>query len=158
MSALALRLVREVLLSGVGTLAFAVLFGVPKKHWLACAVTGGVGWAVYAVLLLVQPSAVTATLIAAVPLALLARGFAVWRRAPATVFLLCGIFPLVPGAGIYYTAYYFMRGENAICAAKGVETLKIAIALAIGIAVALGVPLPGAKKAPPSGGAASSSH
>lgn len=54
MSALALRLVREVLLSGVGTLAFAVLFGVPKKHWRFCALDGAVGWAVYSALLMVQ--------------------------------------------------------------------------------------------------------
>ncbi len=140
------KLLMQFALAGVGTLCFAVLFCVPKKHWLACAADGAVGWGVYALMLAAQPSTVVATLAAAVPLALLARVFALTRRAPATVFLLCGIFPLVPGAGIYYTAYYFMRGENEACAARGVETFKIALALALGIAVALGLPLPGGRK------------
>ena len=136
-----LRLSWECLLSGVGTLCFAVLFGVPKKHWWFCAADGAVGWVVYSARLLVLPSKVMATLLAALPLAMLARIFAITRRAPATVFLLCGIFPLVPGAGIYYTAYYFMQGQNELCAATGIETLKIAIALALGMAISLGVPL-----------------
>jgi uncharacterized membrane protein YjjB (DUF3815 family) len=140
-----LQMAVQIVLAGVGTLCFAVLFCVPKRHWLACAADGAVGWGVYSIMLLFQPSTVVATLAAAVPLALLARAFAVTRKAPATVFLLCGIFPLVPGAGIYYTAYYFMRGENEVCAAHGVETFKIALALALGIAVALGAPLPGGR-------------
>ncbi len=147
-----LRLLWEFALSGVGTLCFAVLFGVPKKHWWFCALDGAVGWAVYSALLLAQPSKVTATLLAALPLAMLARIFAIRRRAPATVFLLCGIFPLVPGAGIYYTAYYFMQGQNELCAATGVETLKVAIALALGMALALGVPLPRQRGAAPAAG------
>ena len=65
------------------------------------------------------------------------------------MFLLCGIFPLVPGAGIYYTAYYFLRGDNNLCAIRGFETLKVAVALALGIAMVCSVPLrPGEKKCP----------
>ena len=41
------------------------------------------------------------------------------RRCPATVFLISGIFALVPGAGLYYTAYYFIMGDNAMAVAKG---------------------------------------
>ena len=63
-------------------------------------------------------------------------------RAPVTVFLLTGIFPLVPGAGIYYSAYYFIQGDNALALANGISTFKIAVALAVGIALVLGIPLP----------------
>lgn len=135
-------LLLQAALAGFGTLCFAVLFCVPKKHYLACAADGAVGWAVYSLMMLVQPSTVLATLAAAVPLTLLARIFAVLRKAPVTVFLLCGIFPLVPGAGIYYTAYYFIQGNSALFSAKGAETLKIALALALGISLVLGIPLP----------------
>ena len=85
---------------------------------------------------------VSATLAASVPLALLSRWYAVKARAPATVFLLCGIFPLVPGAGIYYTAYYFVSGQMALFSAKLAEVIKVALALSVGIAVVLSVPLP----------------
>jgi len=133
-------LLLQVLAAGVGTLCFAVLFCVPPKQYLACACVGAVAWLCYSLLLVVQPSTVVATLVATLPLTLLARVFSIVRKAPVTVFLLCGIFPLVPGAGIYYTAYYFIHGDTAAFAAKGAETLKIAGALAIGISLVLGIP------------------
>ena len=82
------------------------------------------------------------TLLAVLPLTALSRLFAITHRAPVTLFLLCGIFPLVPGAGIYYTAYYFIRNDQRLCTNKGVETIKIAVAIALGIAVVCSIPLP----------------
>ena len=86
--------------------------------------------------------AFAASLLAVIPLTLLARILAMTLRAPVTVFLLTGIFPLVPGAGIYYTAYYFIQGENALSLANGISTFKVAVALAVGIALVLGLPMP----------------
>lgn len=125
------------------TVCFAVIFQVPRRHYLPCGVTGAVGWLCYLAGSQVWGfTAPAATLLAAVPLAALARWFAVRRKAPATVFLLCGIFPLVPGAGIYHTACHFLRDERALFAAAGGETAKIALALTLGIALVFGVPLP----------------
>lgn len=140
------RLLLEVFVSFVGTCCFAVVFCVPRRHYVPCGVTGAVGWLVYSLMMLVQPSTVMATLVAAIPLTALARIFAITRKAPVTVFLLTGIFPLVPGAGIYYTAYNFIHGNTAGFAAKGIETIKIACALAISISLVLGVPLPKRKR------------
>ncbi len=125
------------------TVCFAVIFQAPRRHMPACGVTGAVGWLAY--LLAAQAwglAAPAATLLAALPLAAAARWFAVRHKAPATVFLLCGIFPLVPGAGIYHTACHFLRDERALFAASGGETVKIALALALGIALVFSVPLP----------------
>ncbi len=136
----------QLLVSGVATLCFGVLFAVPARHYLYCAATGAAGWMVYWLLTEPRPglgfSPAIASLLAVLPLAALARLFAIWRKAPITIFLFGGIFPLVPGAGIYYTAYYFIRGENSLAFNRGVETFKIAVALALGIAVVLSVPLP----------------
>ena len=49
----------------------------------------------------------------------------------------------MPGAGIYYTAYYFLQGEQELFASKGGETFKVALALALGIALVCSLPLPG---------------
>ena len=65
-----------------------------------------------------------------------------WRKTPVTVFLICGIFPLVPGAGIYYTAYYFIMGDNAMALSKGIETIKIAVAIALAIVFVFSMPNP----------------
>ncbi len=137
---------RDIFLAGLGTFCFAVLFCVPRQHYLVCALNGALAWAVYLFALCLHPSAVVATLCASIPLTAFARIFAVRQKAPVTVFLFSGIFPLVPGATLYYTAYYFMHGENLLCLEKGIETLKVAIALAIGISIVLGIPLPKRRK------------
>jgi uncharacterized membrane protein YjjB (DUF3815 family) len=57
-----------------------------------------------------------------------------------TIFLICGIFPLVPGAGIYYTGYNFFMGLDELALDKGLETIKIAVAIALGIGIVLSLP------------------
>lgn len=137
-----MNILLSTLYASLGTLCFAVLFHVPQRHYIRCAAVGGVGWLVYLLAMALGAGCVSATLAASVPLALLSRWYAVKARAPATVFLLCGIFPLVPGAGIYYTAYYFVSGQMALFSAKLAEVIKVALALSVGIAVVLSVPLP----------------
>ncbi|MFR3227054.1 MAG: threonine/serine exporter family protein [Blautia massiliensis (ex Durand et al. 2017)] len=123
------------------TVSFGLTFRVPTRHYLACGLTGAVGWLTYVVCsTLFAMSAPVATLVAALPLTICARLFAVRHKAPISLFLLCGIFPLVPGAGIYYTAYYFLRDDRTLFVNKGVETLKIAVALALGITLVCSIP------------------
>lgn len=122
------------------TVGFAVLVNALPREFVWAGVTGAVGWGCYWLYLQWQPSVAVASLLASLMLALLSRVFSVVRRCPATVFLISGIFALVPGAGIYYTAYYFIMGDNAIAVAKGVETFKIAVALAVGIVLVLALP------------------
>ena len=126
------QLAAQFFLAGAGTLSFAVLFACPRRTLPCCALVGAVGWFVYEL----------AVLYGADPLTLVSRLFAILLKTPVTVFLLTGIFPLVPGAGIYYTAYYFIQGENALSLANGISTFKVAVTLAVGIALVLGLPMP----------------
>ena len=130
------RLALHNLLAGAGTLSFAILFACPRRTLPYCGLVGAVGWLVYEIAELFGMEAFAASLLAVIPLTLLARILAITLRAPVTVFLLTGIFPLVPGAGIYYSAYYFIQGDNALALANGISTFKIAVALAVGIALA----------------------
>ena len=136
------ELTAQFFLAGIGTLSFAILFACPRRCLSYCALVGAVGWLGYELLTLLGADAATASLLAVIPLTLLTRVFAITQKTPVTVFLLSGIFPLVPGAGIYYTAYYFIQGNNALALSNGITTFKIAVALATGIALVLGIPLP----------------
>ena len=124
----------------IATLAFAVLFQAPKSEWGLCGVTGGLGWLVYEYLHLQGWHLMLATIVATLVLTLLSRMFAVVRKHPATVYLLSGIFPLVPGAGIYYTAFYLISGNMEMFSTKGKETIETAGAIVIGIILAMGLP------------------
>lgn len=136
------NLLLQFLLAAAGTLCFALLFACPVNLLPYGALAGGVGWLTYQLAVMMGANAMVASLLAVLPLTALTRLFAILRKAPVTVFLLPGIFPLVPGASIYYTAYYFIQGDNALALSHGITTLKIAVGLATGIALILGIPLP----------------
>ena len=124
----------------LSTISFAVLFTAPKKEIFYCGLTGAFGWIVYYLLTNNGIHLVLASGIATCCLTILSRCFAVVRKTPVTVYLLSGIFPLVPGAGIYYTAYYLFVGNTEMSGFKGLETLEIAGAIVFGIIFGFGIP------------------
>lgn len=124
----------------LATIAFAAIFHTPRKEYLWAGLTGGAGWLIYLVTLHFGGGIVAASFLATVTLTWLSRIFSFARKTPATVYLICGIFPLVPGAGIYYTGYYFFMSDNARALSKGLETIKIAIAIALGIGIVMSLP------------------
>lgn len=103
----------QLLAACVGTAAFSALFGVPKKYWLDCGICGAVGWGVYLAVMAAYQTPIIGTFAASAVLTMLSRCLAVQRKAPTLLFLVCGIFPLVPGAAIYYTAYNFFYGAGS---------------------------------------------
>lgn len=55
------------------------------------------------------------------------------RKYPAISYLVVSIFPLIPGAGIYYTMNHAVRGDMASFSQQGMHTIGIAGAMAVGI-------------------------
>jgi len=130
----------EFIVAMFATISFAILFTAPKKEVIYCGLTGALGWGVYYSMTQNDINLVFASLVATFCLTVLARAFAVIRKSPVTVYLLPGIFPLVPGAGIYYTAYYLFIGNTEMSGFKGLETLEIAGAIVFGIIFGFGIP------------------
>lgn len=122
------------------TVAVAILFATPKQELLFCGISGAISWIVYYVINDKSENTVAACLAATLILTVFSRGLAVLRRTPATIYLLAGIFTLVPGAGVYYTVYYLISGERAHFASKGLETLEIALAIVFGIIFGFAIP------------------
>ena len=128
----------------IATISFGITFQMPRRHYLACGLTGAVGWMVYIFgVELFALSPAIATLVATLPLTGCARFFAIRHKAPVTIFLLPGIFPLVPGAGIYYTAYYFLQGEQELSPAKAARPSRSRWLWRWAIALVCSLPLPG---------------
>jgi uncharacterized membrane protein YjjP (DUF1212 family) len=122
----------------IGTMGFAVLFGTPRRYYLTCGLTGMVGWAVY-IMLNSQFSPAGAAFFGALAVALTSQALAIWRHCPTTVFLICGIIPLVPGGGIFWTAYHLVANHLRLAATTGFTALKVTIAIAGGIIIAAAV-------------------
>ncbi|MFR5795026.1 MAG: threonine/serine exporter family protein, partial [Christensenellales bacterium] len=128
----------QVLAAFLGVLSFAVLFHAPRRSYLACAVCGAVAWGCY---LLAAPLGLfLATTLAAIALTLLSRMLSIAMKMPSTVFIVTGIFPLVPGAGIYHTAYALVSRNMEAFTLRGMQTLALAGAIALGILIGMGFP------------------
>lgn len=119
----------------LGTFSFVLIFETPKKHYFLCSLIGMTGWMIYLLTLHFSTSKIFATFLASLVLSCLATLSSYVRRAPTTIFLICGIFTLVPGIGLYNVAYEFFLGENGI-ADSASYVLKITLAIAFGIVIA----------------------
>lgn len=131
----------QVIAAAVGTIAFALLFGVPRKYYMTCGVIGGTGWFLYLFMTKrMGMTSVEATFIATVIVVLMSRFSAVKERCPATIFSVPGIFPLIPGGGIYWTAHYIVLNQYNMAMESGIEAVKAAFALVLGIIVVFELP------------------
>lgn len=122
------------------TVSFCVILATPRSEWIFCGISGIVSYLVNQLILTSGIHQILATLGASMALSLSSRMLAVLRRQPVTVYLMPGIFPLAPGAGIYFTAYYLIAGDMEAFSQEGMKTLETAVAIALGIVFASGLP------------------
>ncbi len=118
----------------LGTVSFAALFGVPRKYYFDAGFCGTMGWLLYLILsryTAMSPAEVLFCATALVTLIALLQSIA--RKCPITVFLISGIFPLVPGAGIFWTSYNIVSNHLPDALHTGFAALKATVAIAFGI-------------------------
>ena len=124
------------LYSFLATIAFAVLFQAPKRTLIISGVIGAIGWVVFVYLRqYLEYNSFHANFLATVALALISELSARMFKQPATVFLIPGIIPLVPGLGMYQGMKQIIEKSYD----NGVNTLLTAgtdsAAIALGIMV-----------------------
>ena len=123
----------QCLVSLVGCIGFAILFNVHGNGIWLCAIGGFLTWAVYLLSLDLGSGIVAANFWAA----LFASGYseimARIRKYPAISYLVVSIFPLLPGAGIYYTVSFALKNQMELALDKGLQTVSIAGVMAVGI-------------------------
>ena len=135
-----LEWIAQVLSAAVGTAAFALLFSVPPNCYLRCGVIGGLGGLLYLALDRLGLGTIVSIFAATALVVFCSRYSAVRRQCPVTLFLIPGIFPLVPGVGIYWTAYYLVTDRSALASQQGSTTLRSAVAIVLGILLVLELP------------------
>lgn len=118
----------------LGTAGFAVLYGVPRKEYLHASVCSTIGWMAYlAMMRLAGATVIESTFVATLVVVLVSRFMAVDRRCPVIVYQICGVFPLIPGAGIFWTVYYIVNKELSVALTTGFTALGMAVAIVLGI-------------------------
>ena len=118
----------------LGTMSFAVLFGVPRRYYFDAGICGTLGWLLYLILTRYSAFSPVETMFTATALVtMVALSQSTARKCPITVFLICGIFPLVPGAGIFWTSYNIVSDQLSDALQTGFGALKATVAIAFGI-------------------------
>lgn len=117
----------------VGCLGFAILFNIHGPGGILCALGGTISWAVYLISLELGCSDILAYFWSALFASVYSETLARIRKYPAISYLVVSIFPMIPGAGAYYTMNYAIRGKMDLFAQQGTHTVAIAGILAVGI-------------------------
>ena len=117
----------------IGCYGFSILFNIHGKWMVLCVIGGTATWMIYLLCQELGLDVYTVNLFATIFAALYAEVMARVRRCPVTPYLVIAIFPLLPGAGVYYTMSLGLQGEMIEALRKGLETAGIAGSLAVGI-------------------------
>lgn len=119
----------------IASLCFAIIYNVKGKNIFLAGIGGGISWFVYLLMHNLYNSNIFALFLGAVAVSIYSEIMARIRKAPVTTFIICGIIPLVPGNGMYYTMYETILGNVPKATAYGIQTLGAAGAIAIAIAM-----------------------
>lgn len=114
----------------IGTFGYATIINIPKKHLFHTAFTAMAGYCVY---LLMLPSEIIGCFLGACVIAALGEIFSRTLKDAATLFIIPGIIPLVPGAKMYNMTLSLIRQDFNEAATLGVQVLMYAGGIAIAI-------------------------
>ncbi len=126
-------MILKILGAFIAIAGFSVLLETPKKYLWCAGTVGAVGWFVYLLSQELGAGEVMATFGSATAIAIVSHIFARQFKAPVTVFLVAGILPTVPGAGMYRVVYNIISGNTALAAEYLILTLELAGVIALGI-------------------------
>lgn len=134
-------LVMQAIAAFVGTVGFSVIFGVPRRNYLQTALVAMIGWVAYLALFrftVLGPA--ISTFAATVIVASLARAFASWFKTPSTVYLIPGVFPMIPGGGIFWTTFFLVSSRLHMALQSGMLALEVTAAIVLGIVLVSALP------------------
>lgn len=117
----------------VGCLGFTILFNIHGPGGLLCALGGMLTWLIYTAIVHWGAGDITAYFGATIFASAYAELMARIRKYPTISYLVVSAFPLIPGAGVYYTMRHAVEGDMAAFSSRGMHTVAIAGVMAVGI-------------------------
>ena len=117
----------------IGCIGFCILFNIHGAGSILCAMGGVITWLIYSLCIHYGCSDLTGYFWATLFSAAYSETMARVRKCPAIGYLVVGIFPLIPGAGVYYTMRHAVEGNMDLFASQGMHTAAIAGIMAVAI-------------------------
>ena len=126
--------------AGIGALGFSLIFNVRRDLLPAAAFGGMADWGVYLMADWFFGGGVfLPSVIAAAFASVYAEAMARMEKAPATVFYIPALIPLVPGGSLYYTMSCAVGGHWEQVKSFGASTAYCALGIAVGMSMVLSV-------------------
>lgn len=117
----------------VGCVGFFICFNIYGPGGFLCALGGLLTWVTYRLTFHFFHDDIAAYFSATIMASLYSEMMARIRKYPAISYLVISSFPLIPGAGVYYTMTHAVKGDMANFASQGTHTVAVAGAMAVGI-------------------------
>ena len=119
----------------IGSMGFAMLFNVNKKYIIQGAAGGLIGWAIYLICESAGMSMFVSSVITGIFCSAFAEIMARIMEAPAIIFYIPAVVPLIPGSSLYYTVSNAVAGNAELFRSFGFATIQYTFGIAAGITV-----------------------
>lgn len=130
----------QLITATLGTFAFSMVFHL-RKEFLGWAALGGfLSWVIYLAMLYgLEQNAFISCLVSAICVAFYGEVMARKLKGPATVFVIPGVLPLIPGSALYYTMSHAVSADWDMAQHYAFLTIQFALGIAIGISLVMGI-------------------
>jgi len=132
-----INIIIQTLSAFFATVFFSILFNISKTELLSCGLNGALAWFIYSFTYTIFDTVLLPTFLASIALSVVACLLSKKRKMPVIIYLVAGILPLVPGAGMYRTMYSLLQSDFEKGNYYFVQTLQTAGIIAISTAVTL---------------------
>ena len=126
-------MLRDLFIALVSTFCFAIVFNIRGKNIIFASFGGVVSWLTYKIAIHHGFDVVQASFISSLIFSAYSEIFARILKTPVTTIVICGLIPLVPGSGMYYTMYAAVTGDVDKTLSLTLSTLACAGSLALGV-------------------------
>lgn len=126
----------QTMMGMIGSVGFAILFGIMDRKLIGIALGGGAGWAVYLLCTANGHSMFAGLLVASLFVAAFSEILARVLKAPVILLLVPMLIPEIPGGDLYYAMYDLVQRNFADFGNSANKVLVEAGAIALGIILA----------------------
>ena len=128
-------MVVQILTAFAGSVGFCMLFKLRAGLVIPASVGGLLCWSIYLACVHQLEGIFLPSFIASAFAAMYAEILARKLKAPATLFLIPAVVPLVPGGGLYYTISYAVQGDLVMSGMYGTQTAQFVLGIACGMCI-----------------------
>lgn len=116
----------------IGCFGFSLWFCVKRRHILWCTLGAFLTWGAYSLCFYYVSSNFWAILAGSAVCGLYSQVMARVNKAPATIFQTVSVFPLIPGAALYYAMYGIVMGDYSFALDKGILLVMSCFGIVLG--------------------------